>query len=64
MGVAMPRESTKDQVKGKAREIKGKIKKKAGRVLHRPVLVAEGQGEEIAGKVQRKVGQIKKAFGS
>jgi uncharacterized protein YjbJ (UPF0337 family) len=60
----MPKGNTKDEVKGKAREIKGKIKQKAGRALHRPVLVAEGGGDVIAGKVQKKIGQIKKAFES
>jgi uncharacterized protein YjbJ (UPF0337 family) len=63
-GAAMPRESTKDEVKGKAHEIKGKIKQKAGRALNRPDIEEQGQDEEIAGKVQKKVGQIKKVFGS
>ena len=60
----MAKESTKDEVKGKAHEIKGKIKQKAGRSLNRPDIEEEGQDEEIAGKVQNKVGQIKKVFGS
>lgn len=60
----MAKESTKDQVKGKGHEIKGKIKQKAGRALNDPDMEAEGQDEEIAGKVQEKVGQIKKVFGS
>ncbi|HEX4643364.1 MAG TPA: CsbD family protein [Candidatus Acidoferrales bacterium] len=59
----MPKESTKDEVKGKTREIKGKIKEKAGRALHRPILVEEGRGDVIAGKIQKKIGQVKKAFG-
>jgi uncharacterized protein YjbJ (UPF0337 family) len=60
----MAKESTKDQVKGKTHEIKGKIKQKAGRALNNPRLEEEGEEEEIAGKVQKKVGEIKKVFGS
>jgi len=60
----MPRESTKDEVKGKAHEIKGNIKRKAGRALDRPDIEEEGEDEEVAGKIQKKVGQIKKVFGS
>lgn len=54
--------STKDQVKGKLREIKGDIKKKAGQATNNPDLEAEGKNEKFAGKVQKKVGQIEKVF--
>jgi uncharacterized protein YjbJ (UPF0337 family) len=60
----MAKESTKDEVKGKAHEIKGKIKQKAGRALKNPALEEEGEDEEIAGTIQKKVGQIKKVFGN
>jgi uncharacterized protein YjbJ (UPF0337 family) len=49
---------TKDQIKGKFHETKGKAKQKVGQVTNDPNLVAEGQKEKVAGKVQRKVGQI------
>lgn len=55
--------STKDQVQGKLREVKGAIKKKAGQVINSPSLEAEGRAEKTAGKVQQKVGQIEKVFG-
>ena len=60
----MAKESTKDEVKGKAHEIKGKIKRKAGRALNDPNLEADGEDEQVAGTIQKKVGQIKKVFGS
>jgi uncharacterized protein YjbJ (UPF0337 family) len=58
----MIRESTKDQAEGKAREMKGKIKKHVGRAMNRPDIANRGANEEVAGKVQRKVGEIEKVF--
>ena len=48
--------STKNQVKGKLREVKGSLKKKAGDIIDSPGLQIEGQIEKTAGKVQEKVG--------
>jgi uncharacterized protein YjbJ (UPF0337 family) len=50
--------STKDQIAGKLREVKGKVKEKAGQLTNDRNLEAEGQAENLVGKVQRKVGQI------
>jgi uncharacterized protein YjbJ (UPF0337 family) len=58
----MIKESTKDQAAGRAREIKGKIKKQAGRAINRPDIENRGANEEVAGKVQRKVGEVEKVF--
>jgi uncharacterized protein YjbJ (UPF0337 family) len=58
------KDSTKDQVKGKAHEVKGAVKEKLGRATNNPNLEAEGQDENLAGKVQKKVGQVKKVLGS
>jgi uncharacterized protein YjbJ (UPF0337 family) len=54
--------STKDRIKGKLHEMKGKAKETAGQVASNPNLEAEGQSEKLAGKVQRKIGQIEKVF--
>jgi uncharacterized protein YjbJ (UPF0337 family) len=54
--------STKDQIKGKLHEVKGKIKEKAGQVAGNPDVESEGQAENLAGKVQRKIGQVEKVF--
>jgi len=58
------KDSTKDQVEGKLHEVKGAIKKKAGKIINSPGLQAEGQIEKTAGKVQQKVGQIEKVIGA
>ena len=50
--------STKDQVKGKFHELKGKAKEKAGQLTNNPDLAAEGQNEKLAGKIQKKIGQV------
>jgi uncharacterized protein YjbJ (UPF0337 family) len=50
-------------VKGKAHEIKGKVKQKVGQMTNNPRLEEEGADEELSGTVQKKVGQIKKVFG-
>ncbi|MDL5502676.1 MAG: CsbD family protein [Candidatus Methanoperedens sp.] len=52
--------STKDEVKGKVRKIKGGIKETVGELSDNPRLEAEGKIEKNIGKAQEKVGQIKK----
>jgi uncharacterized protein YjbJ (UPF0337 family) len=54
--------STKDRIKGKFHEVKGKVKEKAGQAAGNPNVESEGKSENLAGKVQKKVGQIKKVF--
>jgi uncharacterized protein YjbJ (UPF0337 family) len=56
------KESTKDKVAGKFREVKGKVKEKVGRATNDPDLEGEGQGEKIGGKIQKKIGQVEKIF--
>jgi uncharacterized protein YjbJ (UPF0337 family) len=60
----MTKESTKDRVAGKVREIKGNAKKHVGRALNRPDIAERGANEEVAGKVQRKVGEVEKVLGA
>jgi uncharacterized protein YjbJ (UPF0337 family) len=55
--------STKDQAEGKFHQLKGKIKKVAGKLSDNPKLEVEGAGEEMVGKVQEKIGQVKKVWG-
>jgi uncharacterized protein YjbJ (UPF0337 family) len=55
--------STKDRAEGTFHELKGKAKEIAGKVTDNPELEAEGTGEKIAGKVQEKVGLVKKVVG-
>ncbi len=55
--------STKDDAEGKWHQVKGKIKEIVGKVGMTPDLEAEGKEERRAGKIQEKVGEIKKVVG-
>jgi uncharacterized protein YjbJ (UPF0337 family) len=52
--------STTDNVEGKMHQVKGKVKEVAGKITNDPDLEAEGKGEVLAGKVQEKIGELKK----
>ena len=52
--------STKNEIKGKAHEVKGKIKEKIGHLTNNSRLEGQGIGEKIAGKAQQKLGQMEK----
>ena len=54
---------TRDEAEGKWHKVKGKIKEIAGKLSDDPKLEAEGTNEKIAGKVQEKIGQVKKVVG-
>jgi uncharacterized protein YjbJ (UPF0337 family) len=54
--------STKDQIKGTIRELKGTAKQKLGEKTNNPTLAAKGWKEKVSGKIQKKAGQIKKVF--
>ncbi|MGI9072291.1 MAG: CsbD family protein [Bryobacteraceae bacterium] len=56
------KDSTEDKLKGKAHEVKGTVKEKAGKATNDPDLEAEGKGEKVAGKVQKKVGDVEKVI--
>jgi uncharacterized protein YjbJ (UPF0337 family) len=51
----------KDQVKGTAKDIEGKIQEEAGRAAGSKEHEAKGLGKQIAGKVQKKSGDVKEA---
>jgi uncharacterized protein YjbJ (UPF0337 family) len=55
------RPGIKDVFEGKVREVKGKVKEKAGQLTNNPDMEAEGTVEKIAGKVQKKIGQVERA---
>ena len=61
---SMIKQSTKDRVAGKAREIKGKVQRKIGQATNRRDIADKGSSEEVSGKVQRKVGEVEKVFGA
>ena len=55
--------SIRDKAEGTFHEVKGKVKEMAGKIADNPQLEAKGKVETIAGKVQEKVGQVKKVLG-
>ena len=55
--------STQDKIKGRAKEVAGKVKEETGKAIGNPDLRDRGTAEKIDGKVERKVGDVKKVFG-
>ena len=55
--------STTDQAEGTFHNVKGKIKEITGKVSGNPELEGEGKDEKMAGKIQEKIGEIEKVVG-
>ena len=51
----------KDQVKGKAKEVGGKIQQKVGEVTNSTGQQLKGVKHQVEGKVQQQVGNLKEA---
>lgn len=51
----------KDQVKGAARDLGGKVQEEAGKLLGNKQQQAKGLQNQIAGKVQQNIGNLKEA---
>jgi uncharacterized protein YjbJ (UPF0337 family) len=51
----------KDQVKGKAKDIGGKIQEEVGKAVGSSKQQAEGLANQAEGKTQKKVGDLKEA---
>lgn len=51
--------ANEDQIKGKAKEIGGKIKEETGDALGNEKMEREGQADQAEGKVQKGVGDAK-----
>jgi uncharacterized protein YjbJ (UPF0337 family) len=49
----------KDQIKGRAKEVTGKVKEIAGRAVGNPRVEADGDDDQLIGKVQKTYGDIK-----
>ena len=54
----------RDQVKGRAKEVAGKIEKTAGRATGSVKTEAKGLAKEAAGKVQKNVGDARNERGN
>ena len=46
----------RDQVKGKAKDIAGKVQRKTGQALGNPNMEARGMARQVAGKTQKALG--------
>ena len=55
--------SIRDKAEGTFHEVKGKVKEVAGKLSDDQNLEAEGTVEKMSGKVQEKIGQVKKVLG-
>lgn len=51
--------ANEDQVKGKAKDVGGKIKEEAGDAIGNDEMKREGQADQAEGKVQKGVGDAK-----
>jgi uncharacterized protein YjbJ (UPF0337 family) len=51
----------KDQVKGSAKDIAGKVQEQAGKLTGNKEQEAKGLGKQVTGKTQKKVGDAKEA---
>ena len=56
--------STKDQAEGSFHQVKGKVKEVAGKLTGKPELEVDGKVEKNAGKAQEKIGEIKEVLGA
>lgn len=54
---------SKNEIKGKGKQIEGAIKAKVGEITNNPRLEAEGEAERIEGKVQEKIGKGRRKVG-
>jgi uncharacterized protein YjbJ (UPF0337 family) len=54
----------RDELKGKAQAVKGKVKQAAGDLTDNPDLHDEGVGDEVAGKTQDAIGRGRRKVGN
>ena len=52
----------KDEVKGGAEKVSGKIKEQLGKVTGDPVTEQKGRNEQVKGEVRQEVGKMKDAI--
>lgn len=51
----------KDQIKGQAKKVQGKVKEVAGKIVGNEKLKAEGKVDKVLGKAQSAYGDLKDA---
>ncbi len=53
----------KDEVEGKGKDIKGKVKEKVGEWTNNPDLESEGEADQVKGNVQENIGEARRKVG-
>lgn len=51
----------KDQIKGTAKDVAGKVQEEAGKLVGSKEQQAKGLSKQVAGKTQKSVGDVKEA---
>jgi uncharacterized protein YjbJ (UPF0337 family) len=57
----LERDMNRDKVVGTAKDLAGKIQRKAGQAMDDPVMAAKGAAKQVEGKAQKVVGAVKDA---
>lgn len=52
----------KDQVKGTAKDVAGKVQQEAGKLVGNESMEAKGVAKQVSGKVQKGVGDVKEVL--
>ncbi len=52
----------KDQVKGTAKDVAGKVQQQAGKLVGNESMEAKGVAKQVSGKVQKGVGDVKEVL--
>lgn len=52
----------KDQVKGAAKDVAGKVQQEAGKLVGNERMQAKGLAKQVSGKVQKGVGDVKEVL--
>ena len=52
----------KDQVKGAAKDVAGKLKEQAGKLVGNERLQAKGLAQQVSGKLQKGAGDVKEVI--
>lgn len=52
----------KDQIKGAARDVAGKLQQKAGKLVGSDKQQAKGLAKQVSGKIQKGVGDVKEVL--
>ena len=61
--MALVKDSTHDRIEGRAKQVRGKAKIGAGKVVRSTKLKAKGYADVAEGKAQKRIGDMERARG-